>query len=469
MNKALDLAYRAARAWIDGLDDRSVAATASLSDLRRSFAGPLPHDGSSAEEVVQALARDAGGGMHGSAGGRFFAWVIGGGLESALAADWLVATWDQNATVYSSSPASAAIEETAGEWIKDLLDLPRDASFAFTSGCQMAHVTSLAAARAALLKRVGWNVEEDGLFGAPRVRVLTSDQRHVTIERAVRFLGIGRNAIEQLKTDRDGRVSAAVLDGALSGNSKPTMLVLNAADLNIGACDPFRDLIPMAHSAGAWVHVDGAFGLFARASRTYRHLLDGVELADSWATDGHKWLNVPFDCGIAIIADREAHRTAMTSSASYVAPTTIARDQVDWNPEYSRRARGVPVYAALKELGRSGVEALVDRCCRHCASIVEGIGELRGAEILARPTLNQGLLSFARTGASLEENNLFTDAIIQKINATGEAFFSGTTWRNRRAMRVSVVNWRTSEQDVKRAIAAAASVLAAEFAAGSYV
>ncbi|AZO68709.1 MAG: aspartate aminotransferase family protein [Mesorhizobium sp.] len=464
MNTALDLAYRAARAWIDGLDERSVAATASLMDLKRSFAGPLPYEGSSAEEVVQALARDAGPGMHGSAGGRFFAWVIGGGLESALAADWLVTTWDQNATVYASSPASAVIEETAGEWIKELLDLPRDASFAFTSGCQMAHMTSLAAARAALLGRVGWNMEEDGLIGAPGIRVLTSDQRHVTVDRAVRFLGIGRQAIDQLKTDGDGRVSPAVLDGALSDSSKPTMLVLNAADLNIGACDAFRELISMAHSAGAWVHIDGAFGLFARASRTYRHLLDGVELADSWATDGHKWLNVPFDCGIAIIADREAHRTAMTSSASYVAPTTIARDQSDWNPEYSRRARGVPAYAALKQLGRSGMEALVDRCCAHCANIVEGIGELPGAEILARPTLNQGLLRFARPGASPAENDAFTDETIQKINATGEAFFSGTTWRNLRAMRVSVVNWRTSEQDVKRAIAAATSVLTPEVA-----
>ncbi|TIW88942.1 MAG: aspartate aminotransferase family protein, partial [Mesorhizobium sp.] len=190
MSTALDLAYHAARAWIDGLDDRSVAATASLSDLKRSFAGPLPPEGGSAEDVIQALVRDAGAGMHGSAGGRFFAWVVGGGLESALAADWLVATWDQNAALYSASPASAVVEETAGEWIKDLLDLPRDASFAFTSGCQMAHMTSLAAARAALLKRVGWNVEQDGLFGAPEIRVLTSDQRHVTIDRAVRFLGI---------------------------------------------------------------------------------------------------------------------------------------------------------------------------------------------------------------------------------------------------------------------------------------
>jgi glutamate/tyrosine decarboxylase-like PLP-dependent enzyme len=221
----------------------------------------------------------------------------------------------------------------------------------------------------------------------------------------------------------------------------------------------FKELIPMAQSGGAWVHVDGAFGLFARASRKHRYLLEGVELADSWATDGHKWLNAPFDCGIAIVKHREAHRAAMTSSASYVAPVSIARDQADWNPEYSRRARGVPVYAALSELGRDGVEALVDRCCSHCASIVEGIAKLPGVEVLAKPTLNQGLLRFTKPNASDTENDLFTDVTIQNINATGEAYFSGTTWRGRRAMRVSVVNWRTTERDVQRAVAAANAVL----------
>ena len=217
------------------------------------------------------------------------------------------------------------------------------------------------------------------------------------------------------------------------------------------------------------MHVDGAFGLFARASRTRRHLLDGVELADSWATDAHKWLNVPFDCGISIVRDRNSHRAAMTLSASYITPETLARDQIDWNPEWSRRARGVPVYAALMELGREGVEAVIDRSCAQCRAIVEGIGALDGVQILAQPALNQGLLRFVRPGESEEANDGFTDEIIAKINATGEAFFSGTTWRSRRAMRVSVVNWRTNEQDVRRAIAAAASVLARELAVGDWV
>ncbi len=462
MNTPLSLAYRAASEWIDGLDERPVEARATLQELRRCFGGPLPGHGTKPEDVVRALATDAGAGMSGSASGRFYAWVIGGGLQSALAADWLVAAWDQNAGMFGTSPAASVIEEVAGEWVKDLLDLPRDASFAFTSGCQMAHMTALAAARGAVLARAGWDVDRDGLWGAPKVRVLASDQKHVTVERALRHLGMGRSALEHLPADDDGRLRPNVLERALSGRSGPTIVVLNAADLNIGASDPFVELIPLAHAADAWVHIDGAFGLFARASRKYRHLVEGLERADSWATDGHKWLNVPYDCGIAIVRDRDAHRTAMTSSASYVAPTSAARDQFDWNPEYSRRARGIPVYAALKELGRDGVEDLVDRSCGHCAAIVEGIGKLPGAEILARPILNQGLLRFNRPGATSPENDAFTDEVIRKINATGEAFFSGSLWRGRYVMRVSVVNWRTSERDVQRAVDAAASVLEKE-------
>lgn len=234
----------------------------------------------------------------------------------------------------------------------------------------------------------------------------------------------------------------------------PKIVILNAADLNIGAFDPFETLIPLAREANAWVHIDGAFGLFARASRTYGRLTEGVEQADSWATDGHKWLNVPFDCGIAIINDLEAHREAITISASYVAPQTGARDQIDWNPEWSRRARGVPVYAALRELGAQGVEEMIDRCCRHAKTLVNGISSISGARALWEPTLNQGLVRFERQGVDDAANDAFTDDVIAAINATGEAFFSGTTWRGLRAMRVSVVNWRTNDDDISRAIQA---------------
>jgi glutamate/tyrosine decarboxylase-like PLP-dependent enzyme len=462
MTKSLEQAFLSARDWLEGLDERPVEARAKLTELRARFEGPLPDFGTAPDDVVSHLVTDTKDGLLGSAGGRFYAWVIGGGLDSALAADWLVSTWDQNAALYGCGPVTAVIEEVAGEWLKELFDLPREASFAFTTGCQLAHMTGLAAARHALLKRDGWDVETQGLFSAPPITLLVNAQRHTSIERAVRFLGLGTRAITPLETNQSGQILPQALERALRGSSGRGILVLNAADLNVGTCDLFSELIPMARDAGMWVHVDGAFGLFARVSRTRRYLVEGIEMADSWATDGHKWLNVPYDCGIAIIRDREAHKAAMTTSASYIEAESAARDQIDWNPEWSRRARGVPVYAALKELGRTGVEALIDRCCDHCAALVEGIGALPGAEVLAAPTLNQGLVRFNRPGATPEENDAFTDDVMMRINATGEAFFSGTNWNGRQAMRVSVVNWRTNEQDVERAIAAAASVISAK-------
>jgi len=459
MTKALELAAQSAEAWLAGLDQRPVQARAGYDELLSRFLRPLPENASSPEDVVSHLTENMHDGLLSSAGGRFFAWVIGGGLESALAADWLVATWDQNAALHACGPAVAVVEEVAGEWLKELFDLPREASFGFTTGCQLAHMTSLAAARHAVLKRQGWDVEADGLHGAPHVRVIVNDQKHGSIQQAVNFLGLGQQALVPLDTGGSGKIPPAALRNALKDHEGCEIVVLNAADLNIGACDDFRELIPVAKEAGAWVHVDGAFGLFARTSARFRHLFEGLEMADSWATDGHKWLNVPYDCGIAIVRDNEAHKAAMTISASYIAAEQTARDQIDWNPEWSRRARGVPVYAAMKELGRAGVEAMVDRCCDHCAAIVAGIGALSGAKIIAAPTLNQGLLRFHREGASLEENDAFTETVMQQINATGEAFFSGTDWQARRAMRVSVVNWRTNDSDVQRAIAAAQRVL----------
>ena len=459
MSQALTDAARLAHDWLDGLTERPVQARASLEDLRARFAGPLPEVPSAPEDVISTLDRDMRDGLLGSAGGRFFAWVIGGGLESALAADWLVSTWDQNAALYACGPAVSVVEEVAGEWLKDLFDLPREASFGFTTGCQLAHMTSLAAARHAVLKRQGWDVESDGLHGAPRLRVIVNGQKHGSIQQAVNYLGLGQRSLVPVETRGDGRIPADSFAQVLSETDDATIVVLNAADLNIGACDDFETLIPIAKDAGAWVHVDGAFGLFARASAKHRHLVRGLEHADSWATDGHKWLNVPFDCGIAIIRDRVAHKAAMTITAPYIAAGGAARDQIDWNPEWSRRARGVPVYAALRELGRSGVQDLVDRCCDHCAAIVAGIGALPNVETVSEPMLNQGLLRFTQVGNAPEENDEYTDRVISEINDTGEAFFSGTTWQGRRAMRVSVVNWRTTEDDVRRAIAAAADIL----------
>ena len=338
--KALEQALIHARSWIDGLDQRPVAATASVETLRRRLSKPLPVDGTDPTSVINDLVNATEGGHLGSAGGRFFAWVIGGGLESALAADWMVSTWDQNATLSACGPAVALVEEVAGEWVKDLLDLPRDASFAFTTGCQLAHFTGLAAARHEILSRADWDVEKRGLFGSPSLHVITNQEKHDSVDRAVRYLGLGSQSIIRAETTDHGQISTRGLKNALEEAEGRAIVVLNAADLNVGACDAFVELIPIAREAGAWVHVDGAFGLFARASRSKRYLVEGVDQADSWATDGHKWLNVPFDCGIAIVRNRTAHQAAMTISADYLTAATDARDQIDWTPEWSRRARG---------------------------------------------------------------------------------------------------------------------------------
>ena len=459
---ALDRAAHHASVWLEGLETRAVNATTSLDELRARLRVPLTQKGVDPVQVVDDLAAATEGGLLGSPGGRFFAWVIGGTMPSAIAADWLTSTWDQNAGMYATAPAAAVAEEVVGEWLLDLLDLPRDASFALVTGCQMAHVTALAAARSGVLRNAGWDVEADGLFGAPRIRVLANATRHVTIDRALRLLGFGVNAVQPVETDERGRVTVDALRTALRAATGPTIVVLAAGDLNTGEFDRFHELIPLAKAAGAWVHVDGAFGLIARASPAKRHLLDGVELADSWALDAHKWLNAPYDSGIAIVRDRAAHRAAMTAHASYLVASDVVRDEVDWNPEFSRRARGFALYAALRELGRDGVAELVDRTCAHCHSIVTGIGALDGAEVLWVPELDQGLVRFLdpRRGATDEDHDAYTDRIIAALNASGEAFFGGVTWKGRRAMRVSVVNWRTNDSDVARTIEAARHVLA---------
>ena len=358
------------------------------------------------------------------------------------------------------SPASAIVEEAAGAWLKDILGLPAGASVAFVTGCQMAHVTGLLAARHALLERRGWDVERDGLAGAPRLRILTSDQHHATIDRAARMIGLGSAAVVSLPTGEDCRLAPAELERALAASPEPAIVALQAGDLNTGAFDDFEALVPMIHDAGGWAHVDGAFGLWAAASPARRHLTRGIERADSWATDGHKWLNVPYDSGLAFTAHPQAHRASMTQSTSYMEPG-VARDQLDWNPEFSRRARGFAIYAALRELGRQGVAELVERTCTHCRALTAGIGALPGAEQLVEPVINQGLVRFLdmRPGAGEADHDGRTDAVIETVRRSGEAFFGGVTWRGRRAMRISVANWRTTDRDVDRVIAAVRDAL----------
>ena len=459
---ALETALNKALQHLDNLDRSPVAATATVQTLRHRLDKELGNEGISPERVVNDLVEDVQGGILGCAGGRFFGWVIGGTLPAALAADWLTSTWDQNAALYACGPAAAIVEEVVGRWLKDLLGLPRGASFALVSGCQMAHATGLAAARHALLAQRNWDVEKRGLFGAPPIRILAYSQRHGSLERAVRLLGLGQDQLIDVAPDAATREKNSSLEQALQENaSAPTIVLLQAGDISTGTFDDFETVIPLAHRYGAWVHVDGAFGLWAAASPRYRHLVKGVEQADSWATDGHKWLNTPFDCGYVLVAHPEAHRDAMSHRAVYLTHDAEARDQMDWNPEWSRRARGFPSYAALRQLGRRGVAQLVEGCCEHAHSIVVGIGGLPGTEIVFEPILNQGLLRFLSPAAAAteEDHDRFTDDVIAAILATGEAFFSGSTWRGRRVMRVSVCNWRTSSQDVERVVRAVALAL----------
>ena len=456
----LESALEQALRYLDGLDDMPVASTVTTDELRRRLGRPLAEEGVDPTQVIADLVDDTRGGLVGSAGGRFFAWVIGGSVPAALAADWLTSTWDQNAGILASSPAEGVIEEIAGAWLKDLLGLPANAGFALVTGCQMAHVTCLAAARNAVLARQGWDVEDAGLMGAPPVCILSGNERHGSTERAIRLLGLGRKSVVDLPVDESGRLTADTLSEALSQYSgdgtSPTIVLLQAGELNTGAYDPFLDLIPIAHAAGAWVHVDGAFGLWAAASPRYRSLLAGVEQADSWSTDGHKWLNVPYDCGYAFVSDQRAHQAAMSYRASYLVHNERARDQMDWNPEWSRRGRGVATYAAIRQLGREGIADLVERTCGYAHDLVTRIGALPGAELVKEPQINQGLVRFldTRPGAGPTDDDRRTDAVIAAIVQTGEAYFGGVTWHGRRCMRVSVCNWRTNQADVDRVVTA---------------
>jgi glutamate/tyrosine decarboxylase-like PLP-dependent enzyme len=458
MTSVLDIAAAHAATYLESLGDRPIVAAASITELRRRLGKPLPENGTPAEAVIDELVRDAEGGILGSGSGRFFGWVIGGALPVAVAADWLTSAWDQNAASNATAPAEAVVEEVCGEWAKELFGIPSSASFAFVTGCQMAHTTALAAARNKLLADRGWDVERSGLVGAPALCILTTENRHESIIRSARLLGLGTAAIDYVPSDNMGRIEIGGLETALRRlGDAPVVVCLQAGDLNTGVFDPFDRACQVAHAAKAWVHIDGAIGLWAAASERYRHLLKGSEAADSWATDAHKWLNVPFESGLVFVAYAAAHRAAFAQEMSYSIPREELRNQKDWNPEWSRRGRGFPVYAAMRALGRSGIAEIVDRCCAHAARLVGGIGRLPRAEVVAAPTINQGLVRFlSRDGG----HDGFTDEIIRRIQAKGVAWFGGVTWRGMRVMRVSVCNWRTTDDDIDRTLATIREALA---------
>ena len=457
MINVLDVAASHAARYLESLPDRPIAAAATTLELRRRFGGPLPENGTAAEAVIDELVRDAEGGILGSGSGRFFGWVIGGTLPVALAADWLTSAWDQNAASNATAPAEAVVEEVCGAWAKELLGIPRSASFAFVTGCQMAHTTALAAARHKLLAARGWNVETSGLSGAPALRILTTENRHESILRSARLLGLGTDAVDYVHSDNMGRMEMGALEAALRrAGDAPIVVCLQAGDLNTGVFDPFERACELSHAAKAWVHIDGAIGLWVAASERHRHLLDGAQAADSWATDAHKWLNVPFDSGLVFVADAPAHRAAFSQDTSYSIPREGLRNQKDWNPEWSRRGRAFPVYAGMRALGRKGIAEIVERCCAHAERLVGGIGALEGAELVAVPVINQGLVRFlSRDG----DHDRFTDEVIRRIQAQGVAWFGGVTWRGMRVMRVSVCNWCTTGEDIDRTIASVEEAL----------
>ena len=436
--------------FVESLATRPVHERADANALRALLGGTLPDGPTDAATVVDDLARAGEEGAIAMAGGRYFGFVIGGALPAALAADWLTSAWDQNAGLYVGGPAAAVAEEVAGAWLRELLGLPPNASFAFVTGCQMAHVTCLAAARHSVLERFGWDVERRGLSGAPAIRVLTGEERHVTVDRALRFLGVGTDGVVPVAVDGQGAMLPEALRAALAElETGPTIVCAQAGNVNTGAVDPMGPIADVAGDAGAWLHVDGAFGLWAAASPGLAHLVRGAERADSWATDAHKWLNVPYDSGLAFCAHPDAHRAALTVHADYLihADEGGPRDQMDWNPEFSRRARGFAVYAALRSLGRSGVAELVDRCCSHARRFAELLGETDGVEVLNDVVLNQVLVRFG-------DDDERTRAVVDGVQADGTCWLSGTTWQGRAAVRISVSNWRTTAEDVERSAAA---------------
>jgi glutamate/tyrosine decarboxylase-like PLP-dependent enzyme len=430
--------------YIESLDDRPVFPHVSADELRASLGGPLPETPTDPQDVVEALAKAADPGLVAMGSGRYFGFVIGGALPAAVAADWLTSAWDQNAGLYAGGPSASVVEQVVRDWVCDVLGLPAHSSIGFVTSTQMGSVTALAAARFRVLERAGWDVGRNGLSGGPRIRVLVGQKRHITIDRALRLLGLG--APEPVAADSQGRMESGALRSALAAYDGPTIVCAQAGEVNTGAFDPFEEIAAAAKNRGAWLHVDGAFGLWAGASLELRHLVRGVEHADSWVTDAHKWLNVPYDSALVLSSDPDAHRAAMTTSASYLIQddTGAVYDQMNWVPEFSRRARGFAVYAALRTLGRQGVADLVERTCACARRFAAGIVDVPGAEVLNDVVLNQVLFRF--------ESDERTDEVLRRVQESGDVWMSGTMWDGQRAIRVSVSNWQTGDEEIDLAL-----------------
>jgi glutamate/tyrosine decarboxylase-like PLP-dependent enzyme len=476
MPTLLEKTQRHAAAWFSALAERAVGAAVSADQLREMLCGPLPRHGTNPtdktppsptksgqantggyklpqkgtdpEAVVELLANAAMRGAVATAGPRYFGFVVGGSVPAAVAADWLVSSWDQNCGIHVLSPLVSVIEQITGTWLRELAGLPPKMSFGFVTGCQMANFTALAAARHQVLQNAGWNIEANGLFAAPPIEVFVGEEAHYTIAMALRLLGLGAERVRRIPTDGQGRMRVDELKAAMRdyvGQKGPCIVCAQAGNVNTGAFDPLAEIAEIAKERGAWLHVDGAFGLWAAASPRRASLVRGIEKADSIATDGHKWLNVPYDCGIVFCAEEAAHRAAMSLAAAYIVATGSERDPHEFVPEESRRARAVPVYAALRSLGREGFAELVEKNCRQARRFAAGLAAA-GFEVLNEVVLNQVLVSFGTP----EE----TKRTIAAIQEDGTCWCGGTVWKGRTAMRISVSNWSTTDEDVERSIAA---------------
>jgi glutamate/tyrosine decarboxylase-like PLP-dependent enzyme len=444
------LQFAAARAgeYVDSVAGRHVGWEATPEELHAAFGTELAFDGEDPEAVLRAIVEGADRGLVASTSPRYFGFVIGGSLPVAQAADWLNVAWDQNAGGYSCAPAMAVVEEVAGGWARELLGLPDGCSHGFTPGCQMAHVTALLAARRSVLLTAGWDVDERGLNSAPPLRLIVPAERHITIDRAARIVGLGLASLRPVRCDDQARMIPEELERELEREAgMATIVTAQAGNVNTGSFEDFEAICGLAREHDAWVHVDGAFGLWAGASERRRGLTAGMEGAHSWATDGHKTLNVPHDCGMVFIGDPEVHHGAIAVDAAYLQRGHGERNNGDWSPDFSRRARALPVYAVLRSLGRRGVAQLVDGLCDRAQQFAQLLDADPRAEVLNDVVFNQVLVRFAGSGAATRD-------AIAAIQQEGTCWASGTEWGGESALRISVSNWATTEEDVERSAAA---------------
>jgi glutamate/tyrosine decarboxylase-like PLP-dependent enzyme len=441
MYSVLDDAARRARAYLEHLDARPVAPENSAIRALRELDTELPPEPADPLQTIALLDRLISPATMAMAGRRFFGFVIGGSLPVTLAANWLAGAWDQNAALHVSTPGVSYLEDVALRWLVDLFELPAGSGGAFVTGATVANFTALAAARNAVLARVGWNVEAHGLFGAPPITVITGAEAHPTLMKSLGMLGLGRARVVRVPVDRQGRMDPQAIP-AISG---PTIVCVQAGNINSGAFDDFHAIIPGARAAGAWVHVDGAFGLWAKAAPALQSYVRGMEMADSWATDAHKWLNVPYDCGMAFVRDADALKAAMAITADYLPTQAAERNPSDFTPELSRRARGVEVWAALRTLGRAGLAEMFERSCRQARRFAAGFAEA-GYPVLNEVVLNQVVVQFGDAER--------TRSVIAAIQREGTCWCGVTVWQGRTAMRISVCSWATTDEDVERSIEA---------------